>query len=225
MFNKILSLGALLAVSLVPSSAATISFSETVPTTFSPSTLSFMLSQFDPSLGTLTGILLEFSAELNGDFTAVNQSSSDGTLTGTMSGDFTLSGPAPLAAPLLTLSTADNLGPRAVLAGQTVVFSVLGASDSDSYSTSSAAELAPFIGLGDVMFDGTATALASPIANFTPLLFSADLFGSATVNVTYEYREEPTPDVPEPLSLYLMGGGLLGLSFMRTRTAKRRRTV
>jgi hypothetical protein len=111
------------------------------------------------------------------------------------------------------------------LAGETVIFSVLGASDSDSYATGIPAELAPFIGLGNVMFDGTANALASPIANFTPLLFSADLSGSATVSVTYEYREEPTPDVPEPLSLYLMGGGLLGLSFMRARSVNRKKTA
>lgn len=222
MFKKILSLGALLAISLVPSSAATLSFSDTVNTTFTPNTLSFTLSQFDPSLGTLTGILLEFSAELDGDFTAVNQSDSDGTLTGTMSGDFTLSGPAPLAAPLFTLMAVDNLGPRAVLAGETIVFSVLGASDSDSYATGIPAELFPFIGLGNVMFDGTANALASPIANFTPLLFAADLSGEATVKVTYEYRPAGVSDVPEPMTLYLMGGGLLALSFMRRpRTGKK----
>lgn len=215
MFKKILSLGALLALSLVPSSAATISFSDTANTTFTPNTLSFTLSQFDPSLGTLTGILVEFSAELDGDFTAQNLSQTNGILTGTMSGDFTLNGPAPLAAPLFTLMAVDNLGPRDVLAGETIVFNVLGASDSDSYATGIPAELFPFIGLGNVMFDGTANALASPIANFTPLLFSADLSGSATVKVTYEYREDSTPDIPEPMSLYLMGGGLLALSFVR----------
>jgi hypothetical protein len=222
MFKKLLSLGALLVVSLAPSSAATISFSDTVNTTFAPDTLSFTLSQFDASLGTLTGILFEYSAELNGEFAATNLSNSDGTLTGTMSGAFTLTGPAPLAAPLLTLSAMDNLGPRAVLAGETIAFSVLGATDSDSYATSIPAELLPFIGLGTVGFDGTANALASPIANFTPLLFGADLSGSATVKITYEYEEKGVPDVPEPMSLYLMGGGLLGLSFIRrARTSKK----
>lgn len=215
MFKKLLSLGALLAVSLVPSSAATLSFSDTVNTTFTPNTLSFSLSQFDGTLGTLTGIIIEFSAELNGDFTAVNQSNSDGTLTGTTSGTFTLDGPAPLAMPLLTLNGVENLGPRAILAGQTVMFSILGVSANDSYSTSAAAELAPFLGVGNVQFDGTAAALASPIANFTPLLFAADLSGVATAKVTYEYTPAGIPDVPEPMTMYLMGGGLLALSFMR----------
>ncbi len=219
MCKKLLSLGALLAVSLTPSSAATISFSDTVNTTFTPDTLSFTLSQFDPSLGTLTGILIEYSAELNGVFTAENESNSNGILTGTMAGDFTLSGPAPLTSPLLTLSATDNLGPRNVAAGEIIAFSVLGASDSDSYATSIPAELAPFLGLGDVAFGGTANALASPIGDFTPLIFSASLSGSATVNITYEYEDAP-PTVPEPLSLYLMGGGLLALSFMRRPSKK-----
>lgn len=222
MFKKLLSLGALLAISLVPSSAATLSFSDTVNTTFTPNTLSFTLSQFDGTLGTLTGILIEFTAELNGDFTAVNQSNSNGTLTGTMSGTFALDGPAPLAMPLLTLNAIENLGPRPILAGETVVFSVLGVSASDSYATAVPAELAPFIGLGNVLFDGTAAALASPIANFTPLLFAANLSGVATTKVTYEYTPIGVPDVPEPMTFYLMGGGLLGLSFMRRpRTGKR----
>ena len=217
MFKKLLSLGALLAVSLVPSSAATLSFSDTVNTTFTPTAISFSLSQFDGTLGTLTGILIEYTAELNGNFTAFNQSNSNGILTGTTSGMFTLNGPAPLAMPLLTLNAVDALGPRAVGAGQSVAFAVLGVSASDSYATGIPAELAPFIGVGSVMFDGEATALASPIANFTPLLFSADLSGQATVKVTYEYTTGGggIPDVPEPMTMYLMGGGLLALSFMR----------
>ena len=84
MFKKLLSLGALLAISLVPSSAATISFSDTVNTTFTPSTISFTLTQFDPTLGTLTGILIEFPASLDGDFTATNQSAAAGTVSGSL---------------------------------------------------------------------------------------------------------------------------------------------
>src|SRR5690606_19697580 len=115
-------------------------FSDTVSTSFTPNTLSFTLSQFDGTLGTLTGILIEFSAELDGDFTAVNQSNSNGTLTGTMSGSFVLNGPAPLASPLLTLNPVGNLGPQAILAGQTVAFGVFGVTASDSYATAVAAE-------------------------------------------------------------------------------------
>lgn len=222
MFKKILSLTALLAISLVPSSAATVTVFDTVNTTFTPNTLSFTLSQFDATLGTLTGILIEFSAELNGDFTASNQSNQNGTLTGTTSGTFTLDGPAPLAMPLLTLNVVENLGPRPVLAGETILFSILGVSATDSYATAIPAELAPFIGLGNIVFDGTASALASPIANFTPLLFSANLSGIATTTVTYEYTPVGVPDVPEPMTLYLMGGGLLALGFVRRpRTAKK----
>jgi hypothetical protein len=198
-----------------------VSFSDTVNTTFTPNTLSFTLTHFDPTLGTLTGLLIEFSADLDGEFSAQNLSNSDGILTGTTSGMFTLDGPAPLAMPLLTLNAVENLGPRSILAGETVLFSVLDITDSDSYATSAALELAPFIGAGNVAFGGTATALASPIGNFTPLLFAADLSGEATVKITYEYDRPGVPEVPEPMTLYLMGGGLLALSFMRRpRSAK-----
>jgi len=215
MFKKLLSLGALLAVSLVPSSAATLSFSDTVNTTFTPNTLSFSLSQFDGTLGTLTGILIEFSAVLDGNFSAQNLSASPGTLNGSLSGTFTLDGPAPLAMPLLTLNPASLFGPIPVPANNTVMFSVLGLTDSDSYSTGLAPELAPFIGLGAIGFNGTASALAAAGGNFNPLIFISDLAGEATVKVTYDYAPAGMPTVPEPMTMYLMGGGLLALSFMR----------
>lgn len=214
MLKKLLSLGALLAVSLIPSSAATLPFSDTVNTTFTPNTLSFTLPQFDPTLGTLTGILIEFSAELDGNFSATNQSAAAGTLSGTLSATFVLDGPPPLAAPLLTLNPLSNFGPINVPAFSTVPFSAPTSSDSDSYATAIPAELAPFIGLGTIGFDGTATSLVGISSNINPLILEQDLFGEATVTVTYEY-DPGVPNVPEPMTMYLMGGGLLGLSLMR----------
>ncbi len=222
MFKKLLSLGALLAISLVPSSAATISFSDTVNTTFTPNTLSFTLTQFDPTLGALTGILIEFSAVLDGDFTATNQSAAAGTLSGTLAGTFILDGPAPLAMPLLILNPVSNFGPINVPAFTAVPFSAPSSMDADSYSTALGPELAPFIGLGTIGFNGTAAALIGTSTNINPLLLQQDLKGEATVKVTYEYERQGVPDVPEPMTMYLMGGGLLALSFMRrSRSAKK----
>jgi hypothetical protein len=215
MFKKLLSLGALLTVSLVPSSASTLSVFDTVNTTFAPNTLSFTLAQFDPTLGTLTGILIEFSAELDGDFSAENQSAAAGTLSGTLAATFTLDGPAPLAMTLLTLDPMTNFGPINVPAFTTVPFSAPTSMDADSYATGLPLELAPFIGIGTIGLDGTASALVGTSSNISPLSVQQALLGEATVKVTYEYDEQGVPAVPEPVTLYLMGGGLLALSLMR----------
>lgn len=215
MFKKILSLGALLAVSLAPSNAATMSYSDTANTTFTSNSLSFTLSQFDPTLGTLTGILIEFSAQLDGDFSAENLTAAAGTLSGTLEATFTLDGPAPLAMPLLTLEPMSNFGPIAIPAFTTVPFSAPTSTDSDSYATGLPLELAPFIGAGTIGFDGTALAVVGTTSNINPLSLQQALLGEATVMVTYDYEPDGVPEVPEPMTMYLMGGGLLALSFFR----------
>jgi hypothetical protein len=189
--------------------------SDTINTTFSPNTISFTIGQFDPTLGTLNSILIEFSAVLDGDFTATNQNSTNGTLSGSLLGTFILDGPAPLAMPLLTLNPVSNFGPIAVLANSTTAFSAPTAVDADSFATALAGDFVPFIGLGTVGFDGTAAALVGLNTDINPLLLQQDLLGQATVTVTYDFTPGGVPDVPEPMTMYLMGGGLLALSFMR----------
>ena len=221
MCKKLLSLGALFAVSLVPSHAATMSDSQTVNTTFTPDTLSFTLSQFNPTVGTLTGILIEFSAQLDGNFTAQNQSNAPGTLSGSLSATFSVDGPGGLPTPLFTLSPLSNFGPINVPALTAVPFVAPTSNDSDSYNVLPG-DFATFVGLGSVMFDGTASPLVGIITNINSLSLQQDLMGEATLMVTYEYEPDGVPEVPEPVTLYLMGGGLLALSLMRRpRSAKK----
>jgi hypothetical protein len=223
MFKKLLSLGALLAISLVPSSAATVSFFDTANTTLtSPlNLLSFTITQLDPTLGTLNSVLIEFSAQLDGDFSFTNQSGTPGTVSGSLGGTFKLNGPAPLITPLLILNPLSNFGPINVPDMTPVPVSAPTSMDSDNYLTALGAELAPFIGLGSVGFNGTAEPLIGILTNINPLGQQQSLLGQTTVTVTYDYDEGRVPGVPEPMSLYLMGGGLLGLSFMRPRLRKK----
>lgn len=208
-------------VSLASAKAATITVDQTVSTTFA-GPLSFTLSLFNPAVGTLTGVTIDFSSVLSGDFLAQNLSASGGTLTGTMSGQFSLDGPAPLAVPLLVLNPVDNFGPIPVPAGDPIMFSVVGAENTASHTTNAAPDLAAFIGVGNLALNGAATASSTLSGNFNPFLYSADLTGEATVRITYEYDDGQVPNVPEPMTLYLMGGGLLALSFIRPRTSKKR---
>lgn len=220
MYKKLLGIALMVAASLAPAAAATISFDDTVTTTTSPDTLSFTIPLFDSSLGPLTGVTIEFSTAMEGAFNVFNASDAPGTFNGTMSGTFILDGMAPLPMPLLTLTPAAALGPRPVGAGETIAF-VVNAADSDSYSTSNAAELALLTGVGNTIFAGSAEFFASGSSTFNPLLFGSNLSTDTTLRVTYEYRDQ-MPDVPEPMSFYLMGGGLLALGFIRPRSSKKR---
>lgn len=220
MYKKLLGIALIVAASLAPAAAATISFEDTVTTTTTPDTLSFTIPLFDNSLGPLTGVTIEFSTAMEGTFNVFNSSGAAGTFNGTMSGTFVLDGVAPLPMPLLTLTPAAALGPRAVGAGETIEFEV-NAADSDTYITSNPAELAFFIGAGNTIFAGSAETFVSGSSTFNPLLFGSNLSTDTTLRVTYEFRGQ-TSDVPEPMSLYLMGGGLLALGFIRPRFSKKR---
>ncbi len=216
MRNRLLRFAAVMALSLTSAAGATISFDDTVATTFSPNTLSFTLPLFDPSLGPLTGVTIEFMADLDGSFSAENLSNTPGNISGTLEGTFTLDGPAPLAMPVLTLNPNAAFGPIAVPANTQIMFDVLDVMAADSYSTGIPAELAPFIGVGNINLAGTAAAMASAGGDVNPLIFISNLSGEATVRITYEYRDQ-VPDIPEPMSMYLLGGGLFALSFFRPR--------
>jgi hypothetical protein len=219
MYKKLLGIVLMVVASAASAAAATISFNDSVITTTTPDTLNFTIPLFDNSLGPLTGVTIEFSTAMSGAFNVFNSSDAAGTFNGTMSGAFVLDGVAPLPMPLLTLTPAAVLGPRAVDAGETIVFNV-NAADSASYVTSNAAELALFVGVGNFLFDGTGETLVSGSSTFNPLLFGSNLSTETTLTVTYEYRDQ-LPGVPEPMSFYLMGGGLLALGFIRPRSSKK----
>lgn len=206
-------LSALIAIGTA--SGATISFSDSNSTTFTPSTLNFNLSLFDSSLGTLTKVTIEYVAELDGHFSITNNSESDGTLSGTMFGSFTLDGPAPLGQ-IISLTPTAPLGPRPVLSGETVDFSVLDASDSNSAVFTNPADLALFIGVGALNLTGEAIAFAAPTADFTPVQLQALLNGEAFVKITYEYGNSEVPE-PSTLAMAGLGGALLIFGGMRRR--------
>ena len=197
---------------------ATISFSDSQSTSFTPSTLNFNLSLFDSSLGTLTKVTIEYEATLDGQFQVRNGSSSDGTLSGNMLGAFTLDGPAPLGT-IISLAPTAPLGPRPVTAGETINFNVLNAHDANSAVFTNPADLALFIGVGSFGLLGDATAFASPTANFTPVFLEALLNGEATVKITYEYGSSEVPE-PSTLAMAGFGGALLLFGSYRKRSAK-----
>ncbi|HEY2841843.1 MAG TPA: choice-of-anchor E domain-containing protein [Pirellulales bacterium] len=201
-------------------SAATVSYG---PVSVGPSPTgsggSFGVTQFDPSLGTLTQVDLDVTGNSDGGSNGLqNLSGFPGNASVTIGSNITVSGPATLT--VLTFPNNSNSGPVAPFTGAIdFTFSgpdsvlVNGVPSSDSNSSSITSGMAPYIGLSTVNFNYSSAANTSNAADVSPTFSSttAPNFGfSATV--TYHY----TP-VPEPTTLALAGLGALGLAFAARR--------
>jgi len=182
--------------------AATVSYSGTTGVAGANSSL--QLQQFDSSLGTLTGIDIEWDSGFSGTFRVFQD-----TLAGTASAEdlfvsgsiFATATPAGAGGPSLD-STAGNAFSVNVPPTYNQVFAG-GQVDSQSFGP-----LASFIGLGTVNYDffGTASA-TSTVSNG---LFSGIVDYRYLVNadITYTYD---VAAVPVPAAVWLFGSGLLGL--------------
>lgn len=191
--------------------ATTITFSDTQSTTFTSDTLAFSLSQFDPSLGTLTSVKVHYSVGLSSNFQVTNGNPArNGTISGTLGSEFILQGPGGLGM-LFDLTPSASLGTHAVPMGSTISFSVLGITDA-AMTSINPADFILFLGLGTLNFSSSVDTLTSTMANFTPLTIIQDAMATATVTVTYDYRP-----VPEPATLALGGLGLAVILVARRR--------
>lgn len=206
--------------------AASISFSDT----FGPTAVPFpaaplaTLSQFDPSLGTLTKVTLMLDADTSASTISWdNEAPVTTDITLGIGAEVTavgLAGVTAVAVPLQTGSAvgvdADNDGAADFLG--TDAFSVVGGTGSDSDSDMLTVGLLPYIGLGtfDVTVSASVETFLSTTGGFGPI----DPVPGVTdgmVTVTYEYN----PPVPEPTTFALLSMGLLSLVFHVWRQRKR----
>lgn len=217
---KLLKLIALTGLALACAQAATINYTSSAIVNSTPSNLLFTpdIPLFDPTMGTLTEVLLEFDATLQGDFSFANNSNSNGTISGSASSEFVLAGPGALGNLIVLTPAIAFSGPVAANSVRNITGA--SASDSDTFSSTQAAVLSAFTGVGNVAFSGTATQTGSPVLNFNPGVYTQSLSGAANLSVTYTYTPAETPnEIPEPGTWALMiGGGLLMLA--RTRAGR-----
>ncbi len=225
---KTLKLIALSTFLVSASQAATITYNSSAAVASTPSALLFApdVPLFDPSMGNLLSVEIEFDATFMGDFSFENQSEEDGTISGSATAQFTLVGPGMLGT-LITLNPSIVFAPptiptSTVMAGETVQYLGLSDTDMGSFSSSAASVLAAFSGVGPVAFTGSATQVSAPILNFSPNVFTSSVSGEGNIQVTYTYEAGPPNEIPEPATwAFMTGGGLMLVSMARFRKAAR----
>jgi len=177
------------------------------------------LQMFDPSLGTLNSISFTLNGHVEGNAKFESMDASPATVGMDLSAMLTLQRPdlstlvvtIPLASTTDNVTAFDGTIDFGGTSGKT--YNNLNANDSDSATTSTAADKALFTGLGFINLPVKAQG-ASTGYGAGNLLLQFQTLASASASVTYDY----TP-IPEPSSLLaLMSGlGLVGFAVRRRR--------
>ena len=208
----------LLVAAAASSFGAQISFSHTTPNSTTPFTDPFSLSKFDPALGTLTGILIDFSATEYAtvsvfNFTGINQAFTNGTA----------SVPLVLTSPSGPVSVTAVAGPLAGTVAPGTVASFPGATGTVIAPTLNvaAAMFGLYTGTGGTTLsfnvsgsNGTYSGSAAP-----GVFFGGSASAGGVTTITYNYTTALT-STPEPATMSLFGSALFGLSLMKLRSRK-----
>jgi len=188
-------------------------------------------SQFDPSLGTLTGISLSVTAGLSTSGTVQNTGAAAASFQYSVTAVVSSIGTDPLSTTIFTGNAGQGFTVTTAAAQQTFINLAAGASapfgtgagNLNPYTETGSATLAvssanfsPFIATGtpniysmDVSMLGSFTALGAANVNS-----SLTTDGSESWTLTYTYTPAP---VPEPATMALLVTGLIGLGTARWR--------
>jgi hypothetical protein len=197
--------------------AGTISFTDTIATQstgWGPTSLT--VNQFDSSLGSLTAVEIIFSGNVEGTAKTESLDADISTVTANLSADLTLDLTSLTTSDIILLGVGDSsvhnytaFDGATDFAGTSGASAALSGTDSDSLTTTAAADLALFTGLGTISFDAGAVG-ASSATGAGNLITQFITNAGAGIEVIYTYDTGTT--VPAPAPLALMAFGLLGLA-------------
>lgn len=211
-----------LAGGIAPSSAAVISFSDTIPTAPTNWAGAFSVSQFNPTLGTLTSVQYTLTGTVDGSAAYENTAPTAEDITLNLSAEINVDTPgggsiAVTVTPLATVTESATAFDTVFDFDGTSGSTLGGLTDTDTASATLVTGLAPFIGLGNIILAAEAVANSNGSGSGN-LITQFTSSANATLMIEYFYDLlPPPPSVPEPMSMSLIGAGLLGLGGLMRR--------
>jgi hypothetical protein len=187
--------------------AATISYSDPIPSSSSPTAGTFTLPEFNPAMGTLTGVEIDFDVHYQAIIQVYNVSGSPQSVGAYSSTPLDMTTPSGLQSDMFTAVYGTSLSPISETVGLGVNTYNGPITETTVPFTESAPNLGLYVGLGTNNYSLSyepSTSGGSPSGGVIFYGGGASSYGTATVNFTY------TP-VPEPTSVVLFGLGTMGL--------------